>query len=255
MYIENPNPFVFQIGDFGVRWYGLAVAVSMAIGIWYIVTEGKRRGWDEDDLYTVSLLILIFGVVGARAVFVLTNLGYFLENPAHIFRGDGLAWHGALLGGVLSAWIFFRIRGLMFSRAADLAVVGLNVGYVLVRLANITNQEVLGRYSALLGTRHPAQIYGSLIGLALLVRYFVLERHKPPAGYQFWSWFFWYSVLRAVVEETVRTNPLYAWGYVNEYLGFGFFTMTHLATPFLLALPIFFLWRIRIDPRERIQRP
>ena len=252
MYIENLNPFLFQIGNFGVRWYGLAVAVSMAVGVWYIITEGKRRGWNEDDLYTISLLILVFGVIGARGVFVLTNLGYFLENPAQIFRGDGLAWHGALLGGVLSAWIYIRIRGLVFSRAADLAVVGLNVGYVLVRLANIVNREVLGRHAEILGTRHPAQIYGSLIGLVLLVRYFSVQRRRPPAGYQFWSWFFWYSVLRAVVEETVRANPLYAWGYVNDYLGLGFFTMTHLATPLLLILAGFMLWRINVDPMDGI---
>ncbi len=253
MYIENLDPFVFQIGSFGVRWYGLAVATSMAIGVWYIVTEGKRRGWREDDLFNLSLLIIVFGVIGARGGFVLTNLGYFLENPMHIFRGDGLAWHGALLGGVVSAWIYMRVRGLVFARAADLAVVGLNVGYVLVRLANIVNQEVLGRYAGILGTLHPAQLYGSAIGAILLIRYFVVERRQPPAGYQFWSWFFWYSVLRGAVEETVRANPLYAWGYVNESLGVGFFTLTQIATPFLLALAAFMLWRIRRDPMERRQ--
>ncbi len=253
MYIENPNPFLFQIGEFGVRWYGLAVAASMAIGIWYIITEGKRRGWEEDDLYTISLLILVFGVIGARGVFVLTNLGYFLENPLQIFRGDGLAWHGAIGGGVLSAWVYMRAKALHFSQAADLAVVGLNVGYILVRLANILNQEVLGRHAEILGTRHPAQIYGSAIGVILLVRYFILERRDLPAGYQFWSWFLWYSVLRGVVEETVRANPLYAWGYVNEVLGFGFFTMTHLATPLFLALAAFMMARVRRDdlPRTR----
>ncbi len=251
MYIEDPNPFVFRIGGFGVRWYGLLLAISIGVGVWYILSESNRRGWDEDAMLTAILSGLLAGIAGARAIFVLTNWSVYSQIPAEIIRIDrgGLSWHGALLGGIIAAWIYLRRKSFNFGAVLDTSVPGLSLGYTLVRIANIFNQEVLGRYSELLGTRHPAQIYGSLIGLLLLLRYFWLQRRDIdlPHGYQFWSYFWWYSILRAVVEETVRANPLYLVQYIDEYWGIGFFTLTHLLTPAMLLVTWYFLDLIRHD--------
>ena len=115
-----------------------------------------------------------------------------------------------------------------------------------MRIANIFNQEVLGRPALALGLeRHPAQIYGSLIGLILLISHNILARRNPPRGVLFWSFAFWYSVLRAVFEETTRANPLYWPVYVNEAYGLGFFTLTHLVTPPILLFTWYMLRRAR----------
>ncbi len=241
MLLEDPNPYIFQIGEFGLRWYGFTVALSMALGIWYLLRQSRRRGWDEDAILMAATASLLMGVVGARLVFVLTNWSYFADNWLLIFRGDGLSWHGALLGGILTGWLLIRRQGYDFMAILDVVVPGLNIGYILVRLANILNQEVLGRYAEILATRHPAQLYGSAIGLVLLIRYFYLQRYEPPNGYQFWSWVFWYSVLRGVIEETVRANPLYAWHYINDVWGVGFFTLTQIITPVILLVSGYFM--------------
>lgn len=83
---------------------------------------------------------------------------------------------------------------------------------------------------------HPTQIYGSLIGVILLIINAVLARRQPPPGYLFWSFVLYYSILRGCLEETFRDNPLYAGGWVIERLGAGFFTLTHLFTPLFIAL-------------------
>jgi len=245
MYIEGISPFIFRIGGFGIRWYGFMLAISMAVGVYYLITEGKGRGYDEDGLYTLALYAIIAGILGARLLYVLTNWSDYVRYPIEIIRIDhgGLSWHGAVGGGALAAWWYARRHELPFAVMADLTVPGLAVGYMLVRLANIANQEVLGRYATILGTRHPTQIYGSLIGLGLLVNYFLQRRRRLPAGYLFWSFFLWYSVLRGVIEETFRANPLYVWGYVNQYLGAGFFTLTHVFTPLLVLFSWYMMKR------------
>lgn len=253
MYIENPNPYMFRIGDFGVRWYGFLLALSMAVGTWYMLREVRRKGWNEDLILTALIYSIIAGVVGARAVYVITNWSTFAANPAAMIRIDqgGLSWHGALIAGIFTGWLVVRNTEVDFASALDMIIPGLTLGYTLVRLANILNQEILGRYAEVLGTRHPAQLYGSAIGVILLVRYFLLARRELPAGHQFWSFVFWYSVLRAVIEETFRANPLYAVGYVNETWGIGLFTLTHLITPPLLAIAWYYLGRIRGAPPGR----
>lgn len=241
------DPFVFQIGSFGVRWYGFFMAISIAIGFYYLIKHGSRRGLNEDHLYNLAILAVVGGIIGARLIYVATNWGDYAAYPLEIIRIDhgGLSWHGALLGGMLPVWWYGRRRGISFRLIADLAVPGLAVGYMLVRIGNIFNQEIVGRITQLGFDRHPTQIYGSLIGLVLLILHNYLARRRPPDGYLFWSFILWYQVLRGVVEETFRDNPLYTLGYVNEVWGMGFFTLTQLITPPLVLFALWMIFRIR----------
>ena len=213
---------------------GLVVWTMMAIAVWHFTVFVPDR--------------FLGGIVGARLVYVLTNWDFYSPQPLEVLRIDhgGLSWHGGLGGGFLAAWLYGRRRlgAGDFQRLADLAVPGLAVGYVLVRIGNIFNREVLGLPAEMLPfPRHPAQLYGSAIGLALLILHNVLARRHPnaPPGYFFWTFFLWYSVLRGAVEETFRDNPHYLVDVVNRDWGFGFLTMTQLVTPLFVAVSLLFL--------------
>jgi phosphatidylglycerol:prolipoprotein diacylglycerol transferase len=253
LYIENISPVIFTLGPLTVRWYGLLMAVSAALGIFYLLKNGKKQGLDEGSLLNLSTLAILCAAIGARTIYVLTNWSYFSRNLAEIIRVDkgGLAFHGALLGGFLSVWLYTKKNRINFGQILDLAVPGITIAYMLVRIANITNQEILGRTGTLLPfDRHPAQIYGSLIGLTLLLVHNRLARTRSfkPGGL-FWSFVLFFSLLRGLIEETFRDNPLYLWGYVNESWGVGFFTLTHLITPFLVILAWRMIWQRK---KERI---
>lgn len=244
------DPVLIQIGPLAIRWYGFFMAVSIAVGFYYFIKYGLRRGIAEDDLYNLAIAAVIGGIVGARLVYVLTNWGDYAGNPVEILRVDhgGLSFHGAVGGGALAVWLLGRRRGIPFDRVADLSVPGIATGIILVRIGNLFNAEVLGRVAeALPWDRHPAQLYGSAVGVVALVVHNLLARRRPkPAdGVLFWSFLLVYSFLRGFVEETFRDNPLYAWGYVNERWGVGFFTLTHLITPLMLALSWIMLARAR----------
>lgn len=191
--------------------------------------------------------IAVLGVIiGARVAYVLTNWPVFAANPVEIIRVEHgeLAFHGGLLGGIVCCWVYCRIKRLNLSALLDLAVPGIAVGIMVVRIANIFNQEILGRETVLfLFERHPTQIYGSLIGLSLLlIHNFLAHRGEREPGNLFWHFVLYYTFLRGFIEETFRDNPLLLWGYVNEAWGFGLFTALHLLTP---ALALLAWWMIR----------
>jgi phosphatidylglycerol:prolipoprotein diacylglycerol transferase len=235
----NWNPIALQIGPLAVRWYGIAMALSFLLGIWYLVRKGVERGLDEDALFNLAILVIVAGIVGARLVYVLTNNPqWFVQDLPEVFKvwHGGLAWHGGLLGGGLAGWWYGRKRKMDFGLLADLTVPGLAIGYCLVRIANIANQEVLGRMTDFTFGRWPAQLVGSAIGLILLIRYFYVEAKRPSLGYQFWSFIFYHQLLRGVLEESVRDNTLFLIHYVVPHWGLGFFTMTQWITPPVLLL-------------------
>lgn len=249
MLIEEISPVIFTIGPLAVRWYGLMFAVSALVGFYYIRKFGLEKGLAEDFLFNFFLILIISIIVGARLVYVAANLPYFLAHPELIIRIDqgGLAFHGGLLGGVLGSWLYCRFKKINWQVIADLAVPGITIGIALVRIANIFNQEILGRTADLLPfDRHPTQIYGSLIGVILLLAHNYLARRKGiKPGYLFWNFIFGYTLLRGVFEETFRDNPLVLWGFESEAWGAGLFTAVQVFTPFILILTLFMLHKIR----------
>mgnify|MGYP000142369962 CR=1 FL=1 len=247
MYL-NLDPVAFSIGPISVRWYGIFMAVSILLGMIYLINEGKNRGVDEDDLYNVVLLVVICGVIGARLMFVLTNYpGWFIHDPLQVLKiyEGGLAWHGGLLGGVLAGWWYTKRKDLNLFMLADLAVPGLCIGYILVRIGNIFNGEVLGRTTAFSFGRWPAQLMASAIGAILLIRYFYIQKKNPHNGYQFWSFLFYHQLLRGIIEESVRENPLYIVKYISDTWGVGFLTLTQWATVPLLIMFYYFMMRCK----------
>lgn len=253
MVIEDISPIIFSLGPIEVRWYGVMIALSFVIGSYLFLKHGKQKGINEDILLTAIIAIIVGGVVGARLIYVLTNFPYFVENPEQIIRLDrgGLAFHGALLGGLLGGWLIAYLNRLRLHDFLDLAVPGIAIGYMLVRTANIFNQEVLGRFAAELPwDRHPAQVYGILIGLILLLlHYYWIQHPRNRPGMLFWSFIFHYSLLRGVIEETFRDNPLYLGGYISEAWGIGFFTLTQIFTPPLLLLAWYMRQRASTMPQ------
>lgn len=240
------DPIAFQIGPLDVYWYGVFMAISFVIGTAYFYTSAKKLRINEDFLLNLIIIAIVVGLLGARLIYVLANHPeWFVSDPIkviEIYRG-GLAWHGALLGGVLAGWWYVRRKGMNFNLLADLAVPGVAVGYTLIRVGNIFNQEILGRMTSFEFGLWPAQPIGSMIALILLVRYFYLQGKNLPPGYQFWSFIFYHQLMRGVIEESVRDNPLVLWGYVVPDLGLGFFTLAQLATPFIMIFTFIMMRR------------
>jgi len=239
------DPYLFQWSFLSVRWYGFLMALSILYATIYLYRKGREIGLSEDFIFNLVIVAVTGGIIGARLLFVTTNFPqWFWQAPfkvLEIWKG-GLSWHGALLGGFLPGWWYCRKAGVDVNRIADWVVPGLAIGYALVRIGNIFNQEVLGRFTEFAFYQWPAQLVGSAIGMVLFIRYFYVQHRKPFPGYQFWSFVFYHQLLRGFFEETVRNNPLFVIKYIDPYLGFGFMTLTQWIT---LPLMLIAWWMIK----------
>jgi len=248
MYIEDISSVIFTIGPFAIRWYGLMITTAFFCGFYYLRKYGLQKGLEDDFIFSVFIVMFISIILGARTIYVLANLDYYVAYPEMIIRLDrgGLAFHGGLLGGIISSWLYCRIKKVNWYLLSDLAVPGIAIGIVLVRIANIFNQEILGRETELfLFDRHPAQIYGSLIGVVILITHnYIARKGEYQPGYLFWRFILTYTILRGFIEETFRLNRLVAWGFVNDSWGIGFFTAVHIFTIPIIILSVLMLRKI-----------
>ncbi len=274
------DPIFVQFGPLTIRWYGLLLTLAIFAG--YAIAERivKERGHDVELFGRAAFWAVVFGVVGARLVYVVTSWPQFAGDPGRILAiwQGGLAFHGAILGGVAAFYYFYRRYRAPIYDYLDAAIPGVALGVVAGRLGNLMNgSDTVGRLTSLpigftwpdwasgfpgictatgdlafgpcagavvRGPVHLTQIYGALIGVVLFflaLRW--LAARKPP-GYVFWQFVLWYSLLRSVFEEPFRLNPLWWPVYLNEKLGIGFFTATQLVSIPLILLAGYMLRRM-----------
>lgn len=90
---------------------------------------------------------------------------------------------------------------------------------------------------------HFTQAYGVLVGVLLVGIVFYGLRRNLTAGTVFWQFVFWYSLLRSVLEEPFRDNPLVWNAYEDHAGGVGLFTMTQVASVVLMLIAVVMIVR------------
>ncbi len=145
------DPVIGSIGPFTFRWYGLIMAVAIAVGVVIFSRGLDRRGISSHHAWGIALIAVPCGVIGARLVHVFENLGYFWENPGKIFGPElvGLAIYGVVGGGVVGLIIYCLWKKLPLLRVLDSAALAFPVAQIIGKTANIINGDTWGEPTTL----------------------------------------------------------------------------------------------------------
>ena len=81
---------------------------------------------------------LIIGIICARIYYVLFDIEAFKENPLDIFKiwEGGLAIYGGIIGGILTALVYSKIKKLNVFHVFDIGCQGLFIGQAVGRYGN-----------------------------------------------------------------------------------------------------------------------
>ena len=71
---------IFTIGSFTVHAYGLFLAIGFIFGLLRVSKIAPKYGFDKDRVVDLCIYILIAGVVGSRALYVLANLHEYTKH-------------------------------------------------------------------------------------------------------------------------------------------------------------------------------
>lgn len=106
----------------------------------------EKFGIEDDFVLEIVIGSIIFGLIGARAYYVLFNLSRYLEEPLKIFaiRDGGLAIYGGIIGCIIFSAMMCKIKKVSFLNLADFLVPYLALGQCIGRWGNFFNQEAYG---------------------------------------------------------------------------------------------------------------
>lgn len=111
---------LFSIGPLTVHGYGLMIAIGVLAALFVGEARAKKRSMNADVLYVMTFLCVLFGFLSAKILFCIVEWRSFVSNPLSVLSSNGFVVYGGIAGGVLTAYIYCRIKKLDFVAYFDL---------------------------------------------------------------------------------------------------------------------------------------
>lgn len=150
----NVDPAIFHFLGREVRWYGLFFAVGLLMfGPWIEERIWKHERLPEKWLNSLYIYVVLGTIIGARLGHVLFyDPSFYLAHPSEIIKvwNGGLASHGGTLGVIIAVWLYSRNvtkKPILF--ALDRLAVPVGLVAAMIRLGNLMNSEIFGRFTNL----------------------------------------------------------------------------------------------------------
>lgn len=206
----------FTLFGIDIMWYGILLAIGMLSATFIALKESKRLNIKEDDILNLAMITIPCGIIGARAYYVIFNWSFYSQNLSEIlnFRGGGLAIHGGLLAGILSGFIYTKIKKLNFFKVADCVVLGLPLAQAIGRWGNYLNKEAHGGptdlpWGILIDGQkvHPTFLYESIWNVGVFIFLLIFRKKQKYEGQILINYIILYSIGRFFIEG-LRTDSL-----------------------------------------------
>lgn len=208
---------LFMAGPLAVTSFGFMVGLGIMVGAWSNHRRRALAGLDGSGIQDALVYAILGGLLGARLLFVLLNLGYYEAHPADMLntREGGISWYGAVAGGVLALALFCRARKVALPSLLDVFAPGLLAAQAVGRVGCLLNGCCYGTPSTLPWAvtlvdaghpidampRHPVQLYESVLDVAAMLILLGLERRFGLRnGRVFSAFLVLYGVVRFTVE-------------------------------------------------------
>ena len=219
------HPELFSIGPVHIRSYGLMLAISFLLGVWYVRWATRRHGKPFEPFLTLAYIMTIGGIVGARLFYVVFHLEEFAGNWSATFNPfgsgkfgiAGLNLYGGVVVAVVGSFVYARLKKYSALDMFDYFAPTLGLGLVFTRIGCFLNGCCFGTPTDLpwgisfpegslpyfiYGTDHlhPSQIYSSLYGLLLLILLHWVLQHRRFVGQAVALLFMLEAVFRHAIE-------------------------------------------------------
>ena len=241
----------FTVFGHPIAWYGILITCGMILAVLLALKLIKYEGISSDDVIDLAFTVIVFGVIGARAYYVIFSWGEInyiasggtviqnilgtIYNCIAIWEG-GLAIYGGVIGGLISAFVFSKIKKINYLKITDILAPCVLIGQIIGRWGNFINIEAYGGETTLpwrMGILymnggeiisekyvHPTFLYESLWNLAILTIILFLYKKKKFNGQMSATYFIGYGFGRMLIEG-LRTDSLML-GNLRISQGVGF---------------------------------
>lgn len=221
-------PQLLKIGSFALPSYGPLVALGMITALFVTVHFARREGIDPERTWSLGLVCVLAGVLGAKLLLIINEWSFYSHNPSTILKLDFLQQAGVFSGGmaasVIAGLTYASYHRMPILKTLDLFGPGAALGHAIGRLGCLAAGCCYGKptnlpwgitfrnpLTQLVGTPlgvplHPTQIYEFLVELFNFGLLVWLFPRKKFDGQVFGTYLLLYGVARYFLEF-LRGDP------------------------------------------------
>jgi phosphatidylglycerol:prolipoprotein diacylglycerol transferase len=220
------HPVLLKLGPIAIHAYGLMLAISFMIGIYWAMARAPKRGIEKNDILDLSIVVVICAILGSRLFYVITHLDEFAGRWTDTFNPlqstgevgiSGLSMLGGVVLVLIALVIYSRIKKISIIRLCDTIAPTFALGIGLTRIGCFLNGCCFGKPgdyawcmkfplnspagSVLQNVHiHPTQLYSSLYGFLILLVIVLVDRKKRPDGLLLSIFFMLYGIGRFFID-------------------------------------------------------
>ena len=215
------HPELLHLGPIVLPAYGAALGLAFVLGILLLKRRAPAYGIDPETAVDMGIWLILSGVLGAKLLLlVVEGPAYYLTSfrgLLELFRAGGV-FYGGLLGALVAAIFFVKVKKVPFLSFADAAAPGIAIGQAIGRIGclaagccwgaqcarpwavTFTDPKAGENVGVPLGVPlHPTQLYEALGLFALTGLVIWFGKGRAP-GRTFGVYLVGAAVLRFVVE-------------------------------------------------------
>ena len=214
------HPILLKLGPFSVYSYGVMVAIGFALSAVLIAARAEKFNIAKDRAFDITIMILIFGILGARLLYVLLNASFYIANPVEIVmlsRG-GLVWYGGFITALIATFIYIRRSALDFWSVVDLIAPYVALAQAFGRIGCFLNGCCYGinvapgfplavTFPCEADPRFPAQLVSAGFLFLIFVILLMRQNARRFGGEIFFGYCILYSSKRFIMEFLRGDNP------------------------------------------------
>lgn len=138
---EDPQAFIFS--SLGSWPAGIVLGLFFAGLKWWEKNKQKLdkpekrtvRIWPQDRVGEITIIALVFGLLGAKLFDIFENWGDFLKRPSdYIFSAKGLTFYGGLICAALAIWWYAKKHKIGFWHLNDALAPTMMLAYAVGRI-------------------------------------------------------------------------------------------------------------------------
>ena len=259
------HPVLVKIGTIEIRYYGLMYVIGIVVGLILLrkEVERKRLPITSDDIYSYVFWVVIGGIFFARIYYVIFMWKhYYSHYPSEIFAiwHGGLAIHGGIIGGVLTTWLWTKVKKVKFLDLTDATAPMLALGQAFGRFGNFMNGDAHGLPTKLpwgivfpKGTPagdqfpgqplHPVMLYELGLNLISFFILWKLRKKNHKSGFILAMYLLNYGIIRFFVSF-----------FRADSLMVGHFRGAQIISAVFVVGALFFILRYRLWIKENLKK-
>jgi phosphatidylglycerol:prolipoprotein diacylglycerol transferase len=128
-------PELFKIGPFTVYSYGLMLGLAFIISSYVLTKEFERRKFNTNLATEITLIAIIFGIIGSKLFHLIESWDRFLLDPiGMIFNPGGLTYYGGFILATIAIGIYLKKKKVAFLAVSDAMSPSLALAYGIGRI-------------------------------------------------------------------------------------------------------------------------